>query len=73
MGWRIILASLLLIGITALVLQMAYAVIPEVRDLSQPDNVNVRYSATGILERVNTSPSAPSVEDISGNVWKLSY
>jgi hypothetical protein len=70
MEWRIVLAILLLIGLTALVLNMAYKVIPKGMDLSQPTTVNVRYSATGILERV---PNSPSAEDISGNVWKWSY
>lgn len=68
MEWRIILASLLLLVLTGLVLYMAYSVIPAVRDLSQPEDVNVTYSATGIL-----IPSPRAAVDLSGNVWKSAY
>lgn len=68
MEWRVILASLLLLGLTAIVLYMAYEIIPAVRDLSQPDNVNVTYSATGLLV-----PAPTGAVDASGNVWRWTY
>ena len=68
MEWRIILASLLLLALTALVLRMAFLVIPSVRDLSQPDHVNVTYSATGLLV-----PAPTGAVDASGNVWRWTY
>jgi hypothetical protein len=68
MEWRIILASLLLLALTALVLHMAYTVIPAVRDLSQPEHVNVTYSATGLLV-----PAPTGAVDASGNVWRWTY
>ena len=68
MEWRIILASLLLLSLTALVIYMAYLVIPAVRDLSQPDHVNVTYSATGLLV-----PAPKGAVDASGNVWRWTY
>jgi hypothetical protein len=68
MEWRIILASLLLLTLTAIVLYMAYTIIPAVRDLSQPDDVNVTYSATGLLVRAPTG-----AVDASGNVWRWTY
>jgi len=68
MEWRVILASILLLGLTALVLQMAYTVIPALRDLSQPQEVNVTYSATGLLV-----PAPTGAVDASGNVWRWMY
>jgi len=68
MEWRIVLAFLLLLALTALVLHMAYKVIPAARDLSQPDHVNVTYSANGDLIRAPTR-----AVDASGNVWRWGY
>ena len=47
---------------------MAYTIIPAVKDLSQPDEVNVTYSATGLLVRAPTG-----AVDASGNVWRWTY
>jgi len=68
MEWRIILASVILLSLTALVLYMAYITIPAIKDLSEPDNVNVTYSATGLLVR-----SPTGAVDASGNVWRWTY
>ncbi len=67
MGGRIAIAFLLLVILTGAVLYMAYKVVPAVRNLSQPDNVNVTYSATGNLVPV------PYPVDASGNSMRWRY
>lgn len=66
MGGRIAVAVLLLVILTGAVLYMAYKVVPAVKNLSQPANVNVTYSATGRL--VPVSPI-----DASGNSMRWGY
>jgi hypothetical protein len=67
MGGRIAIAFLLLVILTGAVLYMAYKVVPAVRNLSQPDTVNVTYSATGNLIPV------PYPQDASGNSMRWAY
>jgi hypothetical protein len=68
MEWRAVLAFILLIILTLIVLHTAYTVIPAVRDLSEQQHTNIRYTATGVLVR---EPS--NTTDASGNTWKFLY
>lgn len=69
MVWRAILASLLLVALTAAVLYMAYKVTPAVRNLpTDYERNNITYSATGVLVKAPTA-----TVDASGNVWRWLY
>ena len=61
------MAVLLLVILTIAVLYMAYTVVPAVKNLSQPENVNVTYSATGRLVPVGFPT------DASGNSMRWGY
>jgi hypothetical protein len=67
MNGRIAVAILLLFILTGAVLYTAYKVVPTVRNLSQPETVNVTYSATGTLVPV------PYPVDASGNRMRWGY